>query len=635
MTVWSVYNNACMGAEVRQLSWSIGQDGPLDRTVFLKFTLRNSGSVPWDSTYAGLWLDVSTMNYFGTVGQPFNDVVGCDTTRSVGYAYSTRSLYPDGGAPPAIGVAVLRGPSVPTAAGGSRLLGMTGFHRFLGFPFDEGFPYVSQAYDVLRRRGADGSPTFDVPGDPVTGSGLIDRNTGYGGRQILVSTGPFHMLPGEEQTLEFALVAGRGSNRLASITNLRESLDQLRLGMPGQPNHPPSLAIGNHSLVAHEGARMTVDVHGEDVDGDVIAMSAAVLPEGATFTDNGSGSGRFQWTPGFDQAGSHVAAFVVRDALGAADSDSIQIEVRNVNQPPIARSGGPYYGAAGTAVEFNGAATGDPDGDPVLSTWSFGDGYSAPGPAATHIYASPGTYEVVLLAYDQSLGDHDTTTATIGTPIEARAFVSGRDGPLQLASPAPTVTLSLEIEGGGVTLSDLQPASFVLESQGTGTVSSINAVDAETRVGGDLDGNGTPELTLVFRKQDLRALFGNMPEGRTETSATLTGVAAKGVVFAASVELTIETTHKPLAVLLAPNPINPEGMLTFTTTRPGPVQVTLYDVRGRLVRKLFESSAAPAGYHDVRIDGRDSGGRTVPTGLYFYRIQALEGSVSGRITILK
>lgn len=106
-------------------------------------------------------------------------------------------------------------------------------------------------------------------------------------------------------------------------------------------------------------------------------------------------------------------------------------------------------------------------------------------------------------------------------------------------------------------------------------------------------------------------------------------------VFATLVELTIEAASPSLAVVLAPNPINPRGTMTFTTSRPGPTRVSLFDVRGRLVRVLFESDAAPAGYHDVPIDGKDDRGNSLASGVYFYRIHAPDGSTSGRLALLK
>jgi len=664
VTVWSVYNDADraahaapasgsqpLGAEVRQLSWAIQHTGPLERTVFLKFAVRNAGSLTWDSTFAAVWLDPTAFYFPGDVGVAFNNQVGCDTTRALGYAYSTRSPYSDGGPPPAVGVTLLKGPIVPRPEGGSRELGMSAFRRFTAPPFRTDLGYADAAYRVLQglQEGGDPLHEFDDPakpvtrwevsGDPVAGSGWTDSDpAGDARRQFLLSTGPFQMRPGEEQIIEVAIVIGRGTDRLASIAELRGSVDLLRAGIAGLPNRPPVVRVARpygDPIEAYEGVLYTRWVYAYDPDGDQVSLRASILPRGATFIDSGGGRGYLGWAPDFDQAGVHFAKFEGVDALGVVDSDTLSIVVNNVNRAPEARSGGPYHGVVGTVVEFDGSATRDPDGDPCLLAWSFGDGTTAEGFRPVHTYSATGTYLVVLQARDQELADPDTTVATIGTPIEARVVVTGEEGVVRLASPAAAVTLSLEIEGGGVSPADLESAAFVLESHGTGTVSSITALQGETRSGGDHDGNGVPELALAFRKQGLRALFGNLPEGRTITTAVLTGTVGTNLVVTIPVELTIVTTHKSLAVMLAPNPINPAGTLTFTTTRPGRAIVTLYDVRGRLVRRLFQASAAPTGYHDVRIDGRDDLGRPIATGLYFYRIEAAEGSVSGRITILK
>ena len=61
----------------------------------------------------------------------------------------------------------------------------------------------------------------------------------------------------------------------------------------------------------------------------------------------------------------------------------------------------------------------------------------------------------------------------------------------------------------------------------------------------------------------------------------------------------------------------------------------LYDAAGRFVRTLEATSNGAAGYHDIRIDGRDAGGRRLATGVYFYRAEPPDGTLSGRFTILK
>jgi flagellar hook assembly protein FlgD len=50
-------------------------------------------------------------------------------------------------------------------------------------------------------------------------------------------------------------------------------------------------------------------------------------------------------------------------------------------------------------------------------------------------------------------------------------------------------------------------------------------------------------------------------------------------------------------------------------------QLAVYDVTGRTVRAWGEESYGP-GTHLVHWDGRDAAGGPVPSGVYFYRLQA-------------
>ena len=51
------------------------------------------------------------------------------------------------------------------------------------------------------------------------------------------------------------------------------------------------------------------------------------------------------------------------------------------------------------------------------------------------------------------------------------------------------------------------------------------------------------------------------------------------------------------------------------------MSLRIYDVGGRLVRTLFDGQQA-AGQKMVTWDGRDERGRSVASGVYFYRLQA-------------
>ncbi len=88
------------------------------------------------------------------------------------------------------------------------------------------------------------------------------------------------------------------------------------------------------------------------------------------------------------------------------------------NNPPFADAGGPYAGEAGsTAVQFDGSASGDLDGDVLTFAWDFGDGSSASGMMPTHTYATAGNFPVSLVVNDgQADSDPDVTSAAISAP---------------------------------------------------------------------------------------------------------------------------------------------------------------------------------------------------------------------------
>jgi len=71
----------------------------------------------------------------------------------------------------------------------------------------------------------------------------------------------------------------------------------------------------------------------------------------------------------------------------------------------------------------------------------------------------------------------------------------------------------------------------------------------------------------------------------------------------------------------APNPFNPMTTISFELAVPGKVQLDVFDVRGRLVRRLMEDHLE-AGRHDIVWNGRDDGRRDVASGVYFVRMNA-------------
>ena len=123
-------------------------------------------------------------------------------------------------------------------------------------------------------------------------------------------------------------------------------------------------------------------------------------------------------------AGTYDATVTATDEHGATATATVEIVVGNPagNQAPTVRvAADPRSGTAPLRVRFSSQAS-DPDGDALIYVWSFGDGGQAGGAAATHTYASPGTYNATLTVRDARGA---TGTATIAVTVTAPAGRSG------------------------------------------------------------------------------------------------------------------------------------------------------------------------------------------------------------------
>ncbi|MEZ5065100.1 MAG: FlgD immunoglobulin-like domain containing protein [bacterium] len=99
-------------------------------------------------------------------------------------------------------------------------------------------------------------------------------------------------------------------------------------------------------------------------------------------------------------------------------------------------------------------------------------------------------------------------------------------------------------------------------------------------------------------------------------------------------------TDAPVAALgetgvsIEPNPFASSTRLSFSSRREGPARVTVLDVRGRAVRTLLDA-AVPAGRSEVQWDGRDDAGEAVATGVYFVRVETVDGETTRKVTHLR
>ena len=220
-----VFSTDPMEVEIHYSVFGFDRNDALGHAMLIRWDIINKGDRQYDSCYVALWDDPD-------VGDASDDLVGCDTTLGLGYAYNSGpvdAFY--GTLPPALGFAFLQGPEEP--AGSGVYVPMTSFVYYWGAAPD---PYgdpasPTQAYWFMKGFAADGTPyrdhlghetRFVFAGDPVTGTGHIDGvEVSPGDRRSLMSSGPFTLAPGDTQVVAGAKIVASGYNHLRAVSTLR------------------------------------------------------------------------------------------------------------------------------------------------------------------------------------------------------------------------------------------------------------------------------------------------------------------------------------------------------------------------------------------------------------------------------
>jgi hypothetical protein len=230
--------------------------GPEGVAVYTRHTLINKGTRTLKDVYASLWVDPD-------LGGAGDDFVGCDTALDIFYCYNADN--PDfyyGNFQPACGFKLIEGPIVPSAGDTATVEGlpvpgyknvrMYSFWRFINGldpdSYQESYCFMN---GLNAKQGCipliyDGLPTrYMYSGDPVTGTGWLDFAPDD--RRMFASIGPFDFRPGDTQLVTIKFAVGQGTDRLSSITSMKEILEHettpTSLEDARQPQNLPSSYI--------------------------------------------------------------------------------------------------------------------------------------------------------------------------------------------------------------------------------------------------------------------------------------------------------------------------------------------------------------------------------------------------------
>ncbi|HRU23664.1 MAG TPA: FlgD immunoglobulin-like domain containing protein, partial [Candidatus Latescibacteria bacterium] len=76
-------------------------------------------------------------------------------------------------------------------------------------------------------------------------------------------------------------------------------------------------------------------------------------------------------------------------------------------------------------------------------------------------------------------------------------------------------------------------------------------------------------------------------------------------------------------------------VIPFTLDRSSAVDLTVYDVQGRVVRRLISGAHLEAGDHRVTWDGQTENGSSAGAGVYFVRLSAGNETRVRRMTLIR
>jgi flagellar hook assembly protein FlgD len=71
-----------------------------------------------------------------------------------------------------------------------------------------------------------------------------------------------------------------------------------------------------------------------------------------------------------------------------------------------------------------------------------------------------------------------------------------------------------------------------------------------------------------------------------------------------------------------PNPFNPTTNIEFSIPKSCDVRLEIYDLSGKIVRRLIDGVRYEPGVYKVTWDGTDDHGNRVASGVYIYRMTA-------------
>lgn len=224
------FGGSPIGAEIRQTIFGGASSAhdDLARTFYVKYEIINRDTFNWNNPLFGVWSDTD-------LGDASDDLVGIDVDSNLVFTYNSNDQDDVFPIPPAVGFRYISG--LNSLNGDLYAAGAIGNLSDIGdynSPNDQ-----EQAYNRMLGLQNNGNSitdpntgqdtTFMMNGDPVSGTGWTDENAGDRGMFMSVSANLSSgettavVAPGDTVGFVMAVIIAQGTDRLNSITELRDA----------------------------------------------------------------------------------------------------------------------------------------------------------------------------------------------------------------------------------------------------------------------------------------------------------------------------------------------------------------------------------------------------------------------------
>jgi len=387
---------------------------------------------------------------------------------------------------------------------------------------------------------------------------------------------------------------------------------------PHSPVLNKSLIDASYDVFEKQAPPLSIVLAAEDDDvGDTLTFQAyqigtLSLPRGATIQKSTSNTGIFQWSPDYDQAGTYHVVLRVIDGKGELDADTVKINVLNVNRMPRITAvipKGDTSVVAGQTITFRVWAE-DPDKDQLHYTWKVdGRTVKEDGPVFYHTIDKhfSGNQSVDVFVNDGIVSISFRWILDVMASVELSEFTAQFDKKEMLIK----VLWSTSSENGNVGFDVYRSRSI------DGKYVKINEELIPTQREG--------KYSFVDRSVQAGCVY----------YYKLVAVDASGNQMEyGPILVKIPLPQKFSLSQNYPNPFNPTTIVRYQIPKREKVELVIYNVLGQPIATLVDREQEP-GYYEVKWDGKDRFGNEVSTGIYIYRLQCGEHTLTRKMIKLK